>query len=137
MPNPNIFFENLGLWPKWKLPSEDALRVLQHLNYPDGEMKPRLYIQCNPNGSQSASLSHSDYALGWATRVAVVTLDEFVEIDEEVTANCIPSITAYRISEKGREAIVQSISRNDLRKLLMRVVPRILERNYRLTLGER
>lgn len=98
------------VWDKWRLPTKPQPRVLQHLAE-SGE--PRLYRkkrQYQYGIGYSASLSNSESGVGFSTSIDVEQLinSGVLELDKEATSKCAHDIKAYRISQKGREAVAQS-----------------------------
>lgn len=130
MPNPNPLFRELGLWSRWQLPSKSVQKVLQHMQLP-GVL---LYVQISEKGSRSASVTHSqsetESVMGWNTMIDTRTTFQsgFIEVDEEATSRCVPHVTAYRLSDKGREALAQAEAIEEVVRFMQWNVPRILKK---------
>lgn len=131
MPQPNVLFRDVGLCGRWELPSAPAEKVLRHLIEP-GE--PRVYVVESSDVDEcgslryTASVTNSESRHGFATRVPVhhMVWDKLLELDPEATKRCRSNIRAYRISDLGREALVQADAYRALEDLLKREIPKKL-----------
>ncbi|HEX8591344.1 MAG TPA: hypothetical protein VF696_01145 [Candidatus Paceibacterota bacterium] len=130
MPRPTFTLSQLGLWGTWELPTEPAVRVLTHLMQP-GE--PRLFVQVTGEGRWRGSVTNSEDTAGWSTKIDSYRYiqEGLLEVDPELTATCARSITAYRITQKGREAVVQFHAHREYRDMLRREVPKLIEEQRR------
>ncbi|MEK7181527.1 MAG: hypothetical protein AAB708_00175 [Patescibacteria group bacterium] len=131
MPNPTKHLNDLGLWPKSELPTQDVRKVLIHLTQPGN---PRLYVESVGKWSFRSSLSNSEHTPGWPTMIGSqdVIRRGLVELDPELIGSTLRTIRAYRISDKGREALAQMEAYEVLAKLINKEVPKILERQRRI-----
>jgi hypothetical protein len=127
MRKPKKSLANFGLWSTADFPTEPAIKVLAHL-LQEGDPSPRLYMQDTGKGSYRCSVSNSASVTGWSTKIDSLGLLRagLIEIDPEATRKCLPSIKAYRISMRGREALVQVQAHDAYWKLLENKVPSIL-----------
>jgi len=135
MPTPNVLFTRLGFWHVSDLPNDAQVRVLHHLTLCDGE--PRLYLKIKGT-LHSAALSNCDDAPGFVTRVQVenhLLFHKWVTEDQTETAKCRePVVAVYKITNKGREALVQVYARKEYEKLVEEEMPKRFE-SLRQSLG--
>ena len=126
MPSPTVLLTDVGLAPKSELPTRIALKVLSHLGLPG---KPRLFVQTTESGVLRSSVSNSEHAVGFPIRIDVRSLINggYVKLDSELTKACVQSMSAYQISARGREALVQVAAHKAYEQLVRLVVPKIIE----------
>ncbi len=135
MPKPKRSLTDFGLWSTSNFPTAPAIKVLTHL-LQEGDPSPRLYVQRLGNGAIRNGVSNSSTVMGWTTKIDSLGLlyAGLIEIDPEVTQKCSPTISAYRISNKGREALAQVQVYEAYWRLLENKLPKIL-RELRAAFG--
>lgn len=125
MPKSKNDLTNFGLWPSSELPRSTVYKLLRHLNEPGVHLAPRLYVERRPDGAWRAGLSNSDKSTGFQSKVDVSDMirDGLVEFDRARNSELQNTQTlclAYRISDKGREAIAQVEARDFIFRFLLR-----------------
>ena len=129
MPNALKWLHDTGIVSSEKRVNEKRYALLCHLLEPplEGEPRPtpRLYIG---DARKAAHLSHSGHSHGRPTRVDMEYMlgEKLIELDPEETARCKKGIQAYRISDTGREAVVQVRAHGRFRRFMEEGIPQIL-----------
>ncbi len=103
MPKPRKLHPEL--WDKQALPTKTQFRILHHLTREGASL---CFIEELEGGMYRVSVSNNEDAPGFTTRTnSALVWGGFLELDPQETDRCKKGISAYRISQTGREALVQ------------------------------